>query len=88
MRIYYDFLIIVYFFSIMNRIPSLLRPLSRQIALDIRRNYAKDIKFGPDVRAAMLQGVDVLADAVAVTMGPKVLQYTLLLSMTLKCSSL
>ena len=56
----------------MNRVPSLLRPLSRQIALNLRRHYAKDIKFGPDVRAAMLQGVDILADAVAVTMGPKV----------------
>lgn len=56
----------------MNRIPGLLRPFSRQIAFDVRRYYAKDIKFGPDVRAAMLQGVDVLADAVAVTMGPKV----------------
>ena len=36
-----------------------------------RRGTAKDIKFGADVRAQMLQGVDVLADAVAVTMGPK-----------------
>lgn len=34
-------------------------------------NYAKDIRFGPDVRSIMLQGVDILADAVAVTMGPK-----------------
>lgn len=36
------------------------------------RNYAKDIKFGPEVRKLMLEGVDILADAVAVTMGPKV----------------
>ncbi|CAL1295731.1 unnamed protein product [Larinioides sclopetarius] len=51
---------------------SVLRPLmTRRIAMNIRRNYAKDIKFGPEVRALMLQGVDVLADAVAVTMGPK-----------------
>ncbi|XP_033173453.1 60 kDa heat shock protein homolog 2, mitochondrial [Drosophila mauritiana] len=35
------------------------------------RSYAKDVKFGPEARAMMLQGVDVLADAVAVTMGPK-----------------
>lgn len=35
------------------------------------RGYAKDIKMGPEVRAMMLQGVDVLADAVAITMGPK-----------------
>jgi hypothetical protein len=33
---------------------------------------AKDVRFGPEVRALMLQGVDILADAVAVTMGPKV----------------
>lgn len=37
-----------------------------------RRNYAKDVRFGSDVRQLMLQGVDILADAVAVTMGPKV----------------
>lgn len=33
---------------------------------------AKELKFGVDARTAMLQGVDILADAVAVTMGPKV----------------
>lgn len=32
---------------------------------------AKDVRFGADVRAEMLKGVDVLADAVSVTMGPK-----------------
>ena len=32
----------------------------------------KDIKFGVDARALMLQGVDQLADAVQVTLGPKV----------------
>merc|ERR1719453_1210132 len=31
----------------------------------------KDIKFGVDARALMLQGVDKLADAVQVTLGPK-----------------
>ncbi|XP_032521661.1 63 kDa chaperonin, mitochondrial-like [Danaus plexippus] len=36
-----------------------------------KRNYAKDVRFGPDVRSLMLQGVDILADAVAITMGPK-----------------
>merc|ERR1719516_441288 len=35
------------------------------------RGYAKDVRFGGEVRAEMLKGVDVLADAVAVTMGPK-----------------
>jgi chaperonin GroEL len=38
----------------------------------IRRSLAKDIKFGAEARVLMLQGVDILADAVAVTMGPKV----------------
>lgn len=38
------------------------------------RNYAaKDIRFGVDARALMLKGVEELADAVRVTMGPKVL---------------
>ncbi|CAH8563274.1 unnamed protein product [Schistosoma curassoni] len=37
----------------------------------IRRSYAKEVKFGADARSAMLVGVDILADAVAVTMGPK-----------------
>ncbi len=32
---------------------------------------AKDIKFSEDARSAMLRGVDVLADAVKVTLGPK-----------------
>lgn len=61
----------------MYRLPSVLRTtLSRRMApMAISswntRNYAKDIKFGSEVRAQMLAGVDVLADAVAVTMGPK-----------------
>lgn len=46
-------------------------PVRGWVSQALRRHYAKDIRFGPDVRAAMLQGVDVLADAVAVTMGPK-----------------
>ena len=32
---------------------------------------AKDVKFGTDARARLLTGVDVLADAVKVTLGPK-----------------
>jgi chaperonin GroEL len=32
---------------------------------------AKDVRFGEDARARMLRGVDVLADAVKVTLGPK-----------------
>lgn len=53
----------------MFRLPSVIRAtVARQFQV---RNYAKDVRFGPEVRALMLQGVDILADAVAVTMGPK-----------------
>lgn len=61
----------------MLRLPSVLRqlrPVSRALAPHLTRAYAKDVKFGADARALMLQGVDLLADAVAVTMGPKVLE--------------
>src|SRR5271156_3417650 len=32
---------------------------------------AKDVKFGADAREKLLRGVDILADAVQVTLGPK-----------------
>ena len=32
---------------------------------------AKEVKFSTDARARMLRGVDILADAVKVTLGPK-----------------
>ena len=32
---------------------------------------AKDIKFSSDARAAMVRGIDTLADTVKVTLGPK-----------------
>src|SRR6266567_1259652 len=32
---------------------------------------AKDVKFGTDAREKLLRGVDILADAVKVTLGPK-----------------
>ena len=32
---------------------------------------AKDVKFSQDARASMLRGVDILADAVKVTLGPR-----------------
>ena len=31
----------------------------------------KDVKFGSDARSRMLEGVDILANAVKVTLGPK-----------------
>lgn len=38
----------------------------------VRGMASKDIKFGNEARALLLQGVDRLADAVKVTLGPKV----------------
>ena len=32
---------------------------------------AKDVKFGGDARVRMMEGVNILADAVKVTLGPK-----------------
>ena len=32
---------------------------------------AKDVKFSTEARDKMLQGIDILADAVKVTLGPK-----------------
>ncbi|KAG2403251.1 Chaperonin protein [Vigna angularis] len=44
------------------------------------RNYAaKDIKFGVEARALMLKGVEELADAVKVTMGPKLINVEFIL---------
>lgn len=51
---------------------SLLRPTYNFARATSVRWYAKDLKFGQEARVAMLQGVDKLADAVAVTLGPKV----------------
>jgi len=45
-------------------------PLVRTFA-NKRCYAAKDVRFGSDARAVMLSGVNKLADAVAVTMGPK-----------------
>lgn len=69
MSVLRDFVI----FHRMYKLPGSMRSAAlRQANLQLQRWYAKDVRFGPEVRALMLQGVDVLADAVAVTMGPKV----------------
>ena len=47
---------------------------ARPYTTEFRRNQnmaAKDVKFGADARERMLRGVDILADAVKVTLGPK-----------------
>ena len=56
----------------MFRISRMVRPASRVLAQVQGRHMAKDVRFGAEVRAEMLKGVDILADAVSVTMGPKV----------------
>src|SRR4051794_2451490 len=52
-----------------------LKPVSRSLTSKtvFSRTYAsyKEISFGVDGRAQLLKGVDVLAKAVAVTLGPK-----------------
>lgn len=55
----------------MYRFPGILRNATLYQRYLPMRAYAKDVRFGAEVRALMLQGVDILADAVAVTMGPK-----------------
>ncbi|KAL4178940.1 hypothetical protein AMTRI_Chr13g117660 [Amborella trichopoda] len=53
---------------------SRIRNTSSQIGSRVNwnRNYAaRDIRFGIDARALMLKGVEDLADAVRITMGPK-----------------
>jgi hypothetical protein len=52
-----------------------MRPRARPQALDAlqTRGYAaKEIRFGDECRASVLAGVEKLADAVQVTLGPKV----------------
>lgn len=63
----------------MYRLPSLVIPAAARRLLKssvravpaVHRTYAKDLKFGADARQLMLEGVDILANAVSVTMGPK-----------------
>ena len=69
----------------MYRLPSLLRTthitkrvLSPQFAACLNTSSscnAKELKFGRDGRSAMLKGVDILAEAVAATLGPKVFTF-------------
>ena len=71
----------------MYRLPSLIRPAQQRFSLKIlsprlavgfstshQHQAAKELKFGGDARSNMLKGVDILTDAVAVTLGPKVWQ--------------
>jgi len=62
----------------MYRLPCVLRSshrlASRRLAAAFSTSQcssSKELKFGGDARAEMIKGVDLLADAVAVTLGPK-----------------
>ena len=57
-------------FKFNNQIPKVFKKIKFS-ALSIRNYTAKDIKFGGDARSLMLQGVEKLANAVQVTLGPK-----------------
>ncbi len=65
----------------MLRSPAIFRFTLRQTPKFVRNYAAKELKFGAESRAAMLIGVDLLSDAVALTMGPKV-SYLLTISMS------
>lgn len=67
----------------MHRVQLLARPLSRtartlaprlgaSFSTSSKYDSPKEIKFGADAKSLMLQGVDLMADAVGVTLGPKV----------------
>ena len=47
---------------------------------------SKDVKFGQDARDRMLRGVDILANAVKVTLGPKGRNVVLINRMALRAS--
>ncbi|XP_054980758.1 60 kDa heat shock protein, mitochondrial-like [Sorex araneus] len=58
----------------MLRLPAVLRqirPVSRALSPHLTRAYVKDVKFGADAGALMLQGVDLVTHAIAITIGPK-----------------
>ncbi|PWA88447.1 chaperonin Cpn60/TCP-1 family [Artemisia annua] len=55
--------------------------IARNNAQQLRHYAAKDIHFGVGARALMLKGVEELADAVKVTMGPKVVMSFMFIKM-------
>lgn len=50
---------------------ALRRAAAKAAKPTLARGAHKDIKFSNEGRASILKGVDVLADAVSVTLGPK-----------------
>ena len=58
--------------SALPRPARLLSAATQRSSTISRRGYAsKDVYFGNDARQGMLRGVDILAKAVAATLGPK-----------------
>mmetsp|Transcript_17306 Transcript_17306/g.33743 ORF Transcript_17306/g.33743 Transcript_17306/m.33743 type:complete len:574 (-) Transcript_17306:287-2008(-) len=55
----------------MNRFPGRICLAHKALRQPVRHFSAKDIRFGVDARTLILEGVNQLADAVQVTLGPK-----------------
>ncbi len=55
----------------MQAIRNTIQNQSRRLVATQSQAFAKDIKFGTEARALMLEGCDMLADAVSVTLGPR-----------------
>lgn len=66
---------------------ALRRAATRASKPSLARGAHKEIKFSNEGRAAILKGVDVLANAVSVTLGPKGMPTSLvvLLALTYYC---
>uniref|UniRef100_A0A2K6TY73 60 kDa heat shock protein, mitochondrial n=1 Tax=Saimiri boliviensis boliviensis TaxID=39432 RepID=A0A2K6TY73_SAIBB len=56
--------------SLPLELETMKRSGSRVLAPHLTQAYAKDVKFSVDAQALMLRGIDLLADAIAVTMRP------------------
>lgn len=54
-----------------NSSRSLRRAAAKAVKPSLTRGAHKEIKFSNEGRASILKGVDVLANAVSVTLGPK-----------------
>ena len=55
----------------MQTVRNTLSNQERRVLVQQNRTFAKEIKFGTEARALMLEGCDMLADAVQVTLGPR-----------------
>ena len=55
----------------MQSLRNTLSKQSRAVISAQQQQFAKDVKFGVEARVLMLKGVDMLADAVQVTLGPR-----------------